>query len=159
MAKEFVKCFYPHCKHGGEQMKREDAVKYNNHYYHPDCFKEREELHEIEQYYIENFESEPIMSLLRKMINDIVFKRKYSTEYVLFALKYAKANNIPLKHPQGMVYIMKNSRVKSAWDYNQKQKDLRTVAKTEFKVEDNLTKVGGYGSSKSKGFGRILHGA
>lgn len=146
--KEFVKCRYAHCKHESELIKRDEAVKAGALFYHNDCYEEKQMLHEIERYYIDNFEFQPIIAQLRKTINNIVFTRKCEPAFLLYAMKYAKANHIPVKHPAGLYYLIKDDDIKSQWDGCNTKKNVK---KHEFIVNDNLTPIAGYGAQKPKG--------
>lgn len=153
--KETVKCRYAHCKHGGEEVRREDAVQVGKAFYHPDCYKEKEELNEIVQFYIDNFDKTPIMGQLRKTINTLVFDRNYPTDYILFGMRYTKNNNIPLRHPGGLYYMVKNEKIQERY---QAMKAKKAVSTAEFKVDSTYAPVEGYeDKGKVKGFGGILH--
>ena len=157
MAKsEYVKCRYSHCKHDGKPIRREDAAKSGSSYYHKDCLIEKNLICDIMDYYVENFDKTPIMSLLRKTINTIVYNKNYDAEYLMFCLRYAKLNNIPINHPAGLHYLVKNYKIINAWESHLRDKAAKEVAKTEFVVSDDLTRKEGYGTLTKSGFGRIL---
>lgn len=146
------KCRYSHCKHEGIPVDKESGVHVGSAYYHQDCFKEKELLREIERYYIQNFEKDPIMQALRSVINKIVFTQGKSPEFLMYALRYTKANNIPLKHPAGIFYLMKDEKIVDSWNkYLNKKKPVPKFAEVE-----DLKPVEGYGAQTSSGFGRIL---
>jgi len=153
---EFVKCRYAHCKHDGEKIRRDEAIKVGAAYYHPDCYAEKEKLHEIEKYYIEHFDMSPIMSMLRKTINNIIFTKKMDPDYVIYAMKYAKTNHIPVRNPAGLYYITKDWKIETEWEKHLEKKNQAKVAKMEFKVEDDLKPVEGYGAQKANGFKRAF---
>ena len=147
--KEFVKCRYAHCKHESAMIKRDEAVKAGTLFYHNDCYEEKQMLHEIERYYIDNFEFQPIIAQLRKTINTIIFTKKCEPAFLLYAMKYAKANHLPVKHPAGLYYLVKDDGIKAQWESGIAKKKAK---KHEFIVEDELIPVAGYGAQKPKGF-------
>lgn len=126
-------------------------------YYHKDCFEQNQCIKKIEQYYISNFDKYPIMQVLRKVINTLVIDRGEDPEYILFALKYAKQNNLKLKHPPGIYYLLKNTQVEEAWDQYRESKARELLKDVEFKAESNLAHVEGYNKSyKARGFASIF---
>lgn len=150
--KEFVKCRYAHCKHESAMIKRDEAVKSGNAFYHQDCYEEKQALHEIERYYIDNFELQPIVAQLRKTINNIIFTKHCDPEFLLFAMRYAKINHVPVKHPAGLYYLIKDDKIVEEWDHYQARKALKEISRSEFAVNEDLTPVSGYGAQKPKGF-------
>ena len=152
---EFVKCRSTHCKHPDEPLRREDAYKVGSAYYHKDCFMEKELLRKIEKYFIDNFDKQPIMQALRKVINTIVYTQGNSPELLMYALRYAKENNIALRHPAGIYYVMKNTKMLESWHkyLNKKKVDF------DFGEVEDLKSVVGYNNSRqTNGFGRIHRG-
>ena len=151
------KCRYKHCKHEGTPVD-ETGVRVGNAYYHKDCFEEKENINRIIDFYVNNFDPEPIFTSLRKTINNIVYGKKKDPLFVLFALRYAKSNNIKINHPGGIYYVLKNENMLEAW----KKHTTPVVRQEDFKpVEDNgLEKVEGYNNfGKRNGFSRILGSA
>lgn len=148
------KCRYAHCKHVGEPVDKEKGVHVGSAYYHEDCYKEKELLREIERYYIDNFERDPIMQALRKVINTIVFTQGKSPEFLMYALRYTKSNNIPLKHPAGIYYLMKDEKIIESWVAHTNRKKVNF----DFpQVEDLKPEAGYVNNSGKRGWGnRIL---
>ena len=145
------KCRYSHCKHEGVPVNKEDGVCVGKSYYHIDCYQEKELLREIERYYIENFDSNPIMGALRKVINTIVFSQGKTPEFLMFALRYAKSNRIPLTHEAGIYYVVRDKEIINSW--NKK----RPTPQFEFNDVSDLETVDGYSTTQTKsGFNRIL---
>lgn len=141
------KCRYAHCKHIGEPVDKEKCVHIGNAYYHEDCYKEKETLGIIEKYYIDNFERNPIIQALRKVINTIIFKHGNSPDFLLYALRYAKENHIPLKHSAGIYYLVKDEKIKEAWQsFNNKKKRIEY----NFSDVDDLKPVEGYVNNSRK---------
>jgi len=101
------------CKLGGNVAK-EDAVKINGCYYHKECNTERVIKQEIEAYYIENM---PVcaISLLRKVINQLIYTNQYSAEYVLFIVKKIHINNLKINNPFGLGSYCNEGRNITEW--------------------------------------------
>lgn len=150
---EFVKCHSPHCKHPDEPLKREEAHRAGKYYYHEDCYREKELLRDIERFYIDNFDSQPIMQQLRRVINTIVYTQGNPPNLMMYALRYAKENGIALRHPAGIYYVMKNTKMLESWHKLMKKKKVEF----EFAEVEDLKPVVGYNNPKqTSGFGRIL---
>lgn len=155
MGKNTVKCHYTHCKHEDINIPKEEAVKDGGNYYHADCLEERMTLREIENFYIQNFEEDPVMSLLRKTINRIVFDQGMDPKYVLFSLGYAKKNNIPLRHPAGIYYIVNDHEIINEWKRITAQ---QAIAGFKFEATTELQPVAGYGAQMARGFRKAVVG-
>ena len=155
---ENLTCRYLHCKHKDQMIMPGDPyVLEGKMYYHKDCFEQNRCIKRIEQYYIDNFDKYPIMQVLRKVINTLVIDRGEDPEYILFALKYAKQNNLKLKHPPGIYYLLKNTQVEEAWSRYKENKAKELLKDVEFKAESRLDPVEGYNKSyKPRGFQSIL---
>ena len=94
-----VKCRYAHCKHPGEEMNKEDAIKAGNAYYHKDCYEEKIQINEIVSFYTSNLRQESYHGATPQDNQQLIFDRKYTTDFLMYALRYTrKLNNIPLKH-------------------------------------------------------------
>lgn len=148
-----VKCRYAHCKHEDKTLSRDEAIKVGSAYYHKDCHDEIKKIKEIKQYYIDHFESDPIMAYLQRVIHDIVYNKNISPHFLLFALQYANDNHLRLNHPPGMYYLVKRDDINNAWQ----KKNQAKISDSDFIVADDLTPVDGYSQqSRSSGFSKIL---
>ena len=148
------KCRYSHCKHEGTPVD-ETGVRIGSVYYHKDCYEEKEAVVAIIDFYVNNFDPDPIFTVLRKTINNIVYGKKTDPAFVLFALRYAKSNNIGIYNPAGIYYVLKNRNMLDAW----KKHTAPVIKQEDFKtIEDNgLVKIDGYSSfGKRGGFTKIL---
>lgn len=157
MAQKLVKCRYSHCLHSSKELPVEDAVKVGNYYMHQDCAAISKNIIEIRDYYYENVSNTVVMKTLMATINNIVFQKKVDAEYLLFAVKYAVKNRIPLRSPYGLHYLIDNARIKDAWEKNRKDKlsQLMKEACNGICVEQTETNFKYAGGSK-KGFGSIF---
>jgi hypothetical protein len=94
-----LKCRYNHCRHNNE-VQKEVAVKEGNCYYCPDCYQEKKTKQQIEEYYSVNMPQTSIQ-ILRKVINQLLYKNNYEAEYILFMLIKIHNNNLKINNPQG----------------------------------------------------------
>lgn len=159
-----MKCRYSHCLHETKDIAEgEEVLVGKGTYYHKDCYELKESIKAIIDYYVENFDKDPIYAQLTKTINNIVFHKNKTPAFVLYALHYAKWAHIPLRHPAGIYYLIKDDKIITAWK--------STVAKKKAAEEVkrlNETEIGGYKQDESGqydfvkkpiGFGRALSGS
>ena len=149
---KYVSCRYSHCKHDDKKLLREEAEHSGNAYYHKDCYEEIVTLRQCIDTYVNHFEKDPIFTQLRSVINDIVYNKGYDPFFLLFALEYASAHNIPLRHIPGLYYIVKNDEIKKAWDARQKYVNRKNV------VVENKDAEYIHIPNKTKGFADIIGG-
>ena len=128
-----MKCRWSHCRHGGE-VDKEDAVHVGNAYYHKDCYAEKEAIQKIIDLYHEKVDQRPLESYLRSTVNSIIFKEKYSAEYLMFAFKYCLNSGWKFHHPAGLRLAVKNSDAEKTWNKEQERK-VHTALKEKQKEE------------------------
>lgn len=85
-------------------------------YYHEQCAEDKHNIDEMLKLWQDNIESEPIWNNLRRIINDIIYTKKHSSSFLLFAIKYCINNKINLKHPPGLYYIIKDEKIVKAYN-------------------------------------------
>ncbi len=84
-------------------------------YMRKDSADESVTLQSIRDLYRSKVSSTVVFSQLNAVINDIVFKKNINAHFLFFALRYAVDNNIPIRSPYGLHYIVDNYRIKEAW--------------------------------------------
>ena len=151
-----VICRYQHCQHETRELLRDEAVRDGRSYYHKDCFATREAMQKIVEFYVENFDKDPIFAQLKKICNELVFKKGYSPEYVLFTLQYAKKKSYNLHSPIGMYYLAKDYKIREAWEQHKLETAASKIVDYEFDIQNSYEKVEGYNVSKNEGFGRVI---
>lgn len=133
-----VKCRYAHCKHESRELNKEDAVlSGKSTYYHKDCYEEMSNIKEAIDVYFKGVDEHPNFTVLQRTIRNLVYKKGFSSDFVLFAMKYAVQRGW-LKHEAGLNYIVKDDEVKRAYE-KQEQSKLRKEyeEKTEQNTEAN----------------------
>lgn len=112
MAKEkgYV-CGYTFCKHMGERVPPDVAVKDGTRYYHPDCLKEKEEKKQIIDLYYKYYHSNEDMRLVTKHINTLISSGNDSN-YILFCMCQCIREKVPFKSIYTLGWEVKN---KSVW--------------------------------------------
>lgn len=133
-----IKCRYKHCKNGGN-VNKEDAIKEGNSYYCKDCYKEKKTKQEIEEYYINNLPNTTIQ-ILRKVINDLLYKNNYEAEYVLFIIKKIHINRLKINNPFGLVSYCNEGRNIEEWKKEKINEEYKNI-KCDIKINYDNNKI------------------
>ena len=150
---KMVHCRYPKCSklHESTELKKEDAVQGGSgtiKYYHPDCYHTLQTVTKIRDLFVK--EVNPIMTgpqiaTLVSTVNNMIFSKNISADFILFALQYFIKNKPGKLHqPFGMYYIVQDKDVVDAWNKEKEQK-IRAELKDKIvnqdvinNAEDNL---------------------
>lgn len=173
---KMVHCKYPKCKflHEKTELLREEAVKggKGSSYYHPDCYYTMQTVCAIRDKFYQ--EVNPLLTgkqigQLVSIINNLVFMKKVSVDYILFAVEYYIKNKPgALKFPAGISYIIQDKDVEAAWKKEQSAKisaEIREQRNRSLATTNDVTEIGiwdsseeqfTYTPSKSRGFADIL---
>lgn len=87
--KEYV-CAYPHCLHHGEKVLASEAVMISKKRYHWDCAAMKQEIKECVDLYMECIEDKTQCPIVIRIINNLVFKNKIPTEFILKSIGLSK---------------------------------------------------------------------
>jgi len=128
MEDKTYKCAYKQCKLGGK-VNKSIAVKKGNRYYHSECLKEINNKEEIRELFLKHINPTEVISLLNRVINNIIENKKVSSDFLLFALKYVIKNKLSLNHATGMYYIINNNNIKKEY-MKQKAREINSKIKT-----------------------------
>jgi len=147
MKEKVFKCGYLHCSHENKDVKQSDTIQIKNRHWHKDCYEIDENIKEVAEIYYNHISSTVVMGFLKKVINEIVFKRLLNdkvakndsdleaSRYLLFAMNYALEKNIRLNSPAGLYYLIDNAKVKEAWA-RKKAKEIEKEASRELEEDD-----------------------
>lgn len=108
-----MKCVYANCLHDTKEiLEGEDFRKDKNKYYHLDCWNYKHKINEIITLFSEQVNPNVVFTVLRSVINNLIFKQKNEPGYVLYAIKYAINHpQMKLTYPQGLYRICKDNEV------------------------------------------------
>ena len=70
------KCGFSHCAHADGKVAEDEAVKIGTRYWHKDCYEVSETIKDIRETYLDKISSSVVVSVLNKIINNIVFGKK-----------------------------------------------------------------------------------
>lgn len=146
-----VCCKYSNCLHDTREFNKEDAIKSGNFYYHKDCLKTKEDIKKIIDLFKRHINPNPVYTQLQSVIKNIVFTKKFGSDFLLFGLQYYIEHKIPLNYPQGLYYVIQNKKVIEA--YNKLRiKDIKKRIEIKDETKSRFT----YVPVKNKGFADIL---
>ena len=148
---ETVICRYTNCPHKNKEIRREDAVKKDNLYYHPDCLQTQSDIKEIIDLFKNKINPNPVYSQLQSVIKNIVFTKGLGSEFLLFGLRYYIEHKIPLNYPQGLYYVIQNKEMINAYN---KQKAVAVKQSVEIKEETSTSFT--HVPTKANGFADII---
>lgn len=144
-------CAYKNCLHKNIDSSISEMVQNGKKYYHADCLKTKDEINKITILFAEKINKNVVFAQLVAVINNIVFKKSISSEFLLFGLNYYIDHKIPLNYPQGLYYVIQNKDVQKAYDKLKVQSQNNKVEITE-SSEDGFT----FKPTKAKGFADII---
>ena len=153
------KCRYSHCKHETPEIRDGEGILVGKGtYYHEDCYEEMTAIKNIIDVYVKRVDPHPIMALLRRIVNEIVYNQKVNAKYLLFALNYSVDHGWRISRPQGLYYVAKNNDAKRQWEKNlvskQKREIMAGITDADESVEEDNTFE--YQVQKAVGFGDVL---
>lgn len=107
-----MKCDYKNCS----EPLDDEIIKVKGRNYHKSCYQTKNDILEIRDLFAENINKNVVFSSLMSVINNIIFRRGVTSDYLKFALNYYIQNRIPLNYPQGLYYVVQNKDIKTAYE-------------------------------------------
>lgn len=134
-----MRCRYKYCPNNNE-VSKEDAIKENGVYYCKSCFKERNLKRQIEEYYSVNMPP-TVISILRKVINQLLYKNNYNAEYILHVLIKIHNNNFKIYNPFGLINYCNDGRNLDEWKKIKVNEQFKSMQSNISSQYDNENKV------------------
>lgn len=142
-------CRYKYCKHENKEITdNEQSIQSGRSYFHIDCYNEKDNIEKILSLFCEKINKNCVFAQLRSVVNNIVYTKQVSAEYLLFALQYYIEHKIPLNYPQGLYYVIQNKETKQAYD---KLKSKNIKQKMKESVDDEMTLESDFSYKVTKG--------
>lgn len=145
------KCAYQFCKHSGKDKEKIILIEKDGKLYHEDCLHEQEVIKKIIDYFYRYINRDVNFPVLQSVLGNIVRKGNYPADKLLFGMRYYVNNKIPIHYPQGLYYVIKNSKVDQAYNEYTAHK-----ASPKVNIQENSDGRFTYNPSKQIGFGSIL---
>lgn len=155
---DIKKCRYAHCLHDCKDidLTTDKFIKNGSSYFHEDCYQARQNIQLIKQLWHDHIDELVVYSQLNKILNQLIFNDHVSSDYLVFAVKYSiNSDDINLRHPPGLKYVIGNQRVKNAYN----KSIVKNAPQSAFVAkEDESTSPKFSFKAKKSGFGSILGG-
>lgn len=154
---KIVKCRYSHCLHETKELNAEDAVKIGAAYYHKDCNQTKENIKQIGEVFKSRVNQNVVFPQLMKTINNIVFEKGISSDFLLFALNHYLDRGGKLNYPAGLYYVIQDKQEQKAYDDLNRKKIRAEQEKQGFEIKESTTdNTFEYKQQKKSGFNAIL---
>lgn len=129
-----MKCRYNKCIYGGGEIEKGTEVQVGKGYYmHKECARYSKTIKKIVELYLASVDSTVMPKVLYQVINKIVFDRGTDPEFLLFVLKRAIAERVPIKAPYGLYYLVKDDTKIKEWTKAQAMKVVSKIGLAEQK--------------------------
>lgn len=125
MAEKLYVCGYKHCMIK-EKIPASEAVKIGNRRYHKECIEMRNKIEEIKRIYFTYIDDKSDYVQVVGVINNLIFLKGYSADYIEFLMKYLVSYIVKLKSPYTLHIIIKNESIYEKYlDPNKREVVLR----------------------------------
>jgi hypothetical protein len=115
MKEKVYVCGYTHCLHINEKVKEEDSVIIGNKHLHKECAEIKSKIDTLKDLYYDEIDKNVKFVELVGVLNNIVFKKGVSPDYMIFALKYSIDKRIRIKSPYSLHYLVTNKVITQLW--------------------------------------------
>ena len=132
---KIYKCRYSKCFYSTRDIMPEDDCLINKTHYHQKCYEYKTKISAIADFYYNNVSKTVVYSQLVNTINNIVYKKIVSPDYLLFALKYAVKNGFKIKSPFYLHYLIDRDDVKRAYE-NEREIHTPRIKPENISVEE-----------------------
>lgn len=149
---DIVKC-KGKCLHEIKELEKTEAIRDGNSYYHPDCFKAKQDALEIINIWSKKVNPLCNFAQLRRAVNNIIYDKKVDSGMLLYGLKMYIDKKIPLHYPGGLYYIIQNHEVQEKYKEMQARK-MREVAAQNVADDEGVDFT--FKHIKEKGLGDIF---
>lgn len=149
-------CSYKHCRCESKEIPIETEIAVSNRYYHPQCYKESENIKEIKKLYFDCISNTVVQGMLGKIINDIIYSKNVDSEFFLYAVKFAINNKIKINNPCGLHYLIDNKQIKDSWSKLKAEKIRKEIPKINISNKSEEVIFTAKPNVSAGGFGDIL---
>lgn len=124
MTEKLYKCGYTHCPHPDDKEPITEMEKVGKRYYHKKCFYIRDMIQVAATYYFQYIDENAEYKILVGVLNNIIFKKGYSVDLVVFMMKYLVSHGCKINSPYGLYYVIKNKLVEAEFADDRKRKKV-----------------------------------
>ena len=149
---DIVKC-KGRCLHETKELEKTEAIRDGNSYYHPDCFKAKQDALEIINIWSKKVNPLCNFAQLRRAVNNIIYDKKVDSGMLLYGLRMYIDKKIPLHYPGGLYYIIQNHEVQEKYR-EMKAKKMREIVAQNVSDDEGVDFT--FNRIKEKGLGDIF---
>lgn len=118
------KCQYKHCSHPEDLMLKEDAVLIGTKRYHKDCAQIHDTIERAKRVFFDNIKPDSDYVQTVGVINNLVFKKGYSADYVEFMMQWLALRGAKVNSPYSLHYAINNNLISRDYKDNSKRQDV-----------------------------------
>jgi hypothetical protein len=127
-----MKCFYKHCKLGGN-VEKDVAIKYNTKYYHKECYKKKINK---EKSALLLKQKGFVVKTINMALMTIIDKDDFDSDLVYFTIKYVIENKKDLNNPFGVKYYLQNFEINDKYKKYKRFKQIEENKNKKVEIED-----------------------
>lgn len=161
MANDIKQCRCKNCLHNTKDINIKTDEYHNNGsaYYHKECWDAKERIDRIKEIWEKEINEFVVWAQLVRMLNDLIYKQKKDSEYILFAIEYAAKHKSKyrLAHPGGIKYILGKPEIKEEFEKSKRKIFKDSDFKIEKPTQNNAPKF--TTKKQTSGFGGIFGGS
>ena len=131
MAERLYKCGYAHCQHDEEKAPLSEMTRIGKRYWHKDCAEIKDKIDIAKKYYFDYIDDKNEYKVVVGVLNNIIFKKHYSPDLVIFMMKYIVAHNCKVKSPYVLHYVIKNRMLHD--EFSDDAKRMKVISRFEYR--------------------------
>lgn len=118
------KCQYKHCLHPQDLMQKEESVLVGTKRYHADCAKIHETIERAKRVFFDHIKPDADYVQTVGVINNLVFKKEYSADYVEFMMQWLALKGAKVNSPYSLHYAITNNLILRDYKDSTKRQDV-----------------------------------
>lgn len=140
MSEKLYKCGYAHCTHPNDKSTASLMEKIGKRYFHKKCAYIKDMIQVATKYYYDYVDDKSEYKIVVGVLNNIIFKKGYSVDLVIFMMKYIVAHGCRIRSPYTLHYVIKNPRLHT--EYNDDCKREKVCESFEYRQRNSSRSEG-----------------
>lgn len=130
-------CGYNHCLTPNDKVLASESVMVGKRRYHKECAELHARIERIKRIYFDYIDSKSDYVQVVGVINNLIFTKGNSVDYVEFAMKYTLVYGNKIKSPYILHTIISNGIVEKKYNDEKQKKDV--VSRFDYRTRANKT--------------------
>ena len=118
------KCQYKHCTHPQDLITQDEAVLIGTKRYHKNCAEIRNTLERAKRVFFDNVKPDSDYVQTVGVLNNLVFKKGYSADYIEFMLMWLALRGAKVNSPYSLHYAVNNNLILRDYKDDSKRQDV-----------------------------------